>query len=74
MTQTPPQVDDELFARLRRSFDEEQIVELAAIVGWEQYRARNNHVLGLVPDGFLDSCPIAPATASRSSTLAAQTG
>ena len=61
MTQTPPAVDDALFARISAHYDQAQIVELAAIVGWEQYRARINHALGLVPEGFLDSCPIAPA-------------
>ena len=59
MTRTPVEVDDALFERLRRSYDDEQIVELAAIVGWEQYRARINHAMGLTPDGFLETCSIA---------------
>ena len=58
MSRTPVEVDDALFERLRRSYDDEQIVELAAIVGWEQFRARINHAMGLTPDGFLDACPI----------------
>ena len=53
MSRTPVEVDDALFERLRRSYDDEQIVELAAIVGWEQFRARINHAMGLTPDGFL---------------------
>lgn len=60
MSATPPTVDDALFARLRRSYTESQILELAAIAGWEQYRARINHAMGLAPNGFLDTdvCPM----------------
>ena len=49
---TPPAVDDELFERLRRHFTEAQIVELAAICAWENYRARFNRVLHIEPHGF----------------------
>jgi len=60
MSATPPEVDEALFARVRAHFSEAQIVELASVVAWEQYRARLNHTLGLAPDGFLDtdSCPM----------------
>lgn len=51
-TETPPVIDDELFERLRRHFTEAQIVELAAICAWENYRARFNRVLGIEPHGF----------------------
>jgi alkylhydroperoxidase family enzyme len=60
MTQTPPRVDDQLHARLAQYLDSEQIVELAAVVGWEQYRARINHAAGLPPQGFMaaEVCPV----------------
>lgn len=52
VTATPATVDDELFERLRRHFTEAQIVELAAICAWENYRARFNRVLDIEPHGF----------------------
>jgi alkylhydroperoxidase family enzyme len=41
-----------LVDRLRERFDEAQIVELAAAVAWEHYRARFNRVFGIGPSGF----------------------
>jgi alkylhydroperoxidase family enzyme len=54
MTRTPVEVSDELFARLREYFDEEQMVELTAAIAWENYRARFNHAFGLESQGFAD--------------------
>ena len=60
MTRTPVEVSDELFAELRRNFDEKQTVELTAAIAWENYRARNNHALGLESEGFSKGafCPL----------------
>ena len=52
MSQTPVMVSDELFARLREHFDEQQIVELTAGIALENFRARFNHALGITPAGF----------------------
>lgn len=52
MSVTPPQVDDELAAALRGRFGDKGLVELAAMVAWENHRARLNHALGLEADGF----------------------
>jgi len=46
------EVPDELYARLRSTFDEAQIVELTAAIAWENQRARFNHALRIPPDGF----------------------
>jgi len=54
MTQTPPAVDDRLFAQLRRHLDEGQIVELTAAIAWENYRARFNRALDIEADGFAE--------------------
>src|SRR5437763_3735893 len=43
MTRTPVEVPDELFSRLRESFNEAQLVELTTTIAWENYRARFNH-------------------------------
>ena len=52
MAQTPTTVSPELSARLRQRFDEAQLVELAAAIAWEHYRARFNRVFGVNPAGF----------------------
>lgn len=60
MTRTPVEVPDELFAALRRQFDEAQLVELTAAIAWENYRARFNHAFGIEAQGFSDGayCPL----------------
>ena len=67
MTKTPVEVPDELFAELRRHFDEAQLVELTAAVAWENYRARFNHAFGLEAQGFSQGayCPLPERTISR---------
>jgi AhpD family alkylhydroperoxidase len=52
MCQTPIMISDELFARMREHFDEGQIVELTGGIALENFRARFNHALGIVPAGF----------------------
>ena len=49
---TPVSVPDELFARLRRHFTEDQIVELTAALAYENYRARFNHALDIESDNL----------------------
>jgi len=46
-TATPPHVDQALVDRLGTWFEPAQIVEMAAIVAWENYRARFNCALGI---------------------------
>jgi AhpD family alkylhydroperoxidase len=52
MSQTPVEVSDELFGALRAQFDEAQLVELTAVIAWENYRARFNWALDIEPQGF----------------------
>lgn len=60
MTRTPVNVSDELFKRLRGHFNDRQMVELTSAIAWENYRARNNHALGLESEGFSKGafCPM----------------
>src|SRR5579871_1928126 len=51
-TETPARVSQELFGELRASFTEEQLVELAAVIAWVNYRSRFNRVFDLQPQGF----------------------
>jgi 4-carboxymuconolactone decarboxylase len=52
MTQTPVEVVDALFAKLREKFTDAQLVELTATLAWENYRARFDHALGVESEGF----------------------
>jgi len=52
MTKTPVHVADELFNGLRAHFNEKQMVELTAMIAWENYRARFDHAFGIESMGF----------------------
>jgi alkylhydroperoxidase family enzyme len=52
MTETPVEVGDALFAKLRERFTEAQLVELAATLAWENYRARFDLAFGIEAEGF----------------------
>ena len=54
MTQTPVQVPDALFARLREQFTDAQLVELTSAIAWENYRARFDHAFGIEGENFSD--------------------
>jgi alkylhydroperoxidase family enzyme len=45
MTITGREVTDELFARLRRVYDDDAIVELTAIIAWENASSKFNRAL-----------------------------
>jgi alkylhydroperoxidase family enzyme len=47
MTRTGAEITGELFERLRRHFDEDEIVELTAIIAWENSSSKFNHALGV---------------------------
>ncbi len=52
MTRTPVEVSEELFAALKGHLNEAQLVELTAIIAWENYRARFNHAFGIEAQDF----------------------
>jgi len=54
MTTDPVDVPPSLLVRLRGFLTESQLVELAAAIAWENYRARFNRVFGVQPVGFSD--------------------
>lgn len=60
MTETPVQVDDELFAALQQHLDARQLVELTSAIAWENYRARFDHAFGIESAGFSEGafCPL----------------
>jgi alkylhydroperoxidase family enzyme len=50
MVDTPSNISDELYARLREKFSEEQLLQLAAQLAFENYRARLNRVFDVGSD------------------------
>ena len=54
MTETPVEISEELFAKLRAKFTEAQLVELTASIAWENCRARFDHAFGVEAEGFSD--------------------
>jgi AhpD family alkylhydroperoxidase len=54
MCQTPMSIPDELFARMKEQFTDEQIVELTTAVAIENFRARFNTAMGITPAGFTE--------------------
>jgi AhpD family alkylhydroperoxidase len=71
MTRTPSAVTDELVAALREHFDEAQVVELTAMIAWENFRARFNAALGIEAQGFSEGAVCAVPEASAPAQPAA---
>jgi alkylhydroperoxidase family enzyme len=66
MTQTPVEVPEALFDKLREKFSEVQMVELTATLAWENYRARFDHAFGVEAEGFTEGSYCAlPARAAK---------
>jgi alkylhydroperoxidase family enzyme len=52
MTITGQKVTDDLFARVRSHFSEDEVVELAAVAAFENFRSKFNVALGVEAQGF----------------------
>ena len=52
MTLSDRDVDDDLFAEVRRFFDEEQTVELTEIIAWENASSKFNRALRIPSQGL----------------------
>lgn len=50
MANTPANISDDLYARLREKFSEEQLLQLSAQFAFENYRARLNRVFDVGSD------------------------
>jgi|SRR5690348_14054848 alkylhydroperoxidase family enzyme len=72
MTETPVEVSDALFAKLREKFTDTQLVELTSALAWENYRARFDHAFGIEAEGFTKgsycAMPARPASKSLRAT------
>ena len=52
MTDTPGNISDDLYARLRKQFSEEQLMQLGAQIAFENYRARWNRIFDVESDNL----------------------
>jgi alkylhydroperoxidase family enzyme len=52
LADTPSNVSDDLYARLRNQFSEEQLMQLAGQIAFENYRARWNRVFNVESDNL----------------------
>lgn len=50
MVNTPSNISDELYSRLRERFDEDQLLQLSAQLAFENFRARLNRVADVESD------------------------
>ena len=50
MVTAPSNISDDLYARLRKQFSEEQLMQLSAQIAFENYRARWNRVFDVESD------------------------
>jgi alkylhydroperoxidase family enzyme len=69
ITQTPVEVSNALFARLREKFNEAELVELTSAIAWENYRARFSHAFGIEAENFSEGAVCAlPVRAADTTT------
>ena len=52
MTLSDREVEDELFARLRRFYDDDALVELTAVIAWENASSKFNRALRVPSQGL----------------------
>lgn len=57
MVVAPANISDDLYGRLREQFSEEQLLELAAHMAFENYRARFNRVFDVGSDHLYQPQP-----------------
>jgi alkylhydroperoxidase family enzyme len=69
LTRTPSSVSDELYAALGQHFSERQLVELTAVISWENARSRFNRTYAIAAEGFSEGqfCPLPEHTSASTS-------
>jgi alkylhydroperoxidase family enzyme len=61
ITLTDRDVEDELFDRLRRFYDDDALVELTAVIAWENASSKFNRALRVPSQGLWRRAPSGPA-------------
>ncbi len=69
MTHTGKRVTDRFFKKLQREFSDEELVELSAIIAYENFRSKFNPVFGIEANGLCHLPAIQSATAAASERL-----
>lgn len=64
MTYTNKRVTDKFFQRLKKHFNDEELVELAAVIALENYRSKFNPVFGIEANNFCPLPAVQEATAA----------
>ena len=59
LTQTPATATDEMVTSLRKELSDEQLVELTAMIAWENFRARFNRGFDVQDQGFSEGAACA---------------
>ena len=62
MTDTPANVSDDLYERLRNQFSEEQLMQLGGQIAFENYRARWNRIFNVESDNLYEGGTASPGT------------
>ena len=57
MSDTPANISDDLYARLRNHFSEQQLMQLGAQIAFENYRARWNRIFNVESDNLYTPQP-----------------
>jgi alkylhydroperoxidase family enzyme len=65
LVEAPANVSDDLYARLRNQFSEEQLLELGAQIAFENFRARLNRLFDVGSDELYKPEKIAGVPAAR---------
>ena len=65
MTLSDRDVSDELFSRLRRFYDDDALVELTAVIAWENASSKFNRALRVPSQGLWSGAPRHAASAAR---------
>src|SRR4051812_8584641 len=63
LTATPANVDNALFVELRKQYSEDQLIELAAAIAHENFRARFNRAFDVGSDELFWPIPNGPGSA-----------
>jgi alkylhydroperoxidase family enzyme len=66
MSQTPPEVTDDMSARLLDQLGAPALVELTAFIGAANMASRTNVALGITSQGFAEACGLQPLAAPSS--------
>ena len=65
MVAVPANIPDELYTRLRGKFSEEQLLQLAGQIAFENFRARLNRVFDVESDQLYQAKSVAVGSTSR---------